>query len=145
MICLSRCLSVHHTWSARAGSSTKQEIAGNGETAGQYESYSAFTMPGLLRVSHGIEVFDPRFNIVSPGVDDEVYFPFDPEEQRFQGLHPEIESWVLGGEHDEVRGRLADPTNRSSCRWRAWTASRTSPVSPGGSVSRRNCASGPIW
>jgi sucrose synthase len=89
--------------------STKQEIAGNGETAGQYESYSAFTMPGLLRVSHGIEVFDPRFNIVSPGVDDEVYFPFDREEQRFQGLHPEIESWVLGGDHDEVRGRLADP------------------------------------
>jgi hypothetical protein len=54
--------------------STRQEIAGDHESAGQYESYSSFTMPGLLRVAHGIEVFDPRFNIVSPGVDEEVYF-----------------------------------------------------------------------
>jgi sucrose synthase len=89
--------------------STYQEIAGTDDSVGQYESYTSFTMPGLLRVSKGIEVFDPRFNIVSPGVDDEVYFPFDQTEHRFRGLHPEIEAWVTGGEHDEVRGRLAEP------------------------------------
>jgi sucrose synthase len=36
-------------------------------TVGQYESYGSFTMPGLYRVVAGADVFDPRFNIVSPG------------------------------------------------------------------------------
>jgi sucrose synthase len=29
----------------------------------------AFTMPGLYRVVAGIDVYDPKFNIVSPGAD----------------------------------------------------------------------------
>ena len=33
-------------------------------TVGQYESNWAFTLPGLYRVVHGINVFDPEFNIV---------------------------------------------------------------------------------
>ena len=37
--------------------------------AGQYESHTAFTMPDLYRVVKGIDVFDPKFNIVSPGAD----------------------------------------------------------------------------
>ncbi|MBA0600021.1 hypothetical protein Gorai_006220, partial [Gossypium raimondii] len=32
---------------------------------GQYESHAAFTLPGQYRVVHGIDVFDPKFNIVS--------------------------------------------------------------------------------
>lgn len=42
---------------------------------GQYESHTHFTMPGLYRVVKGIDIFDPKFNIVSPGVDMDVYFP----------------------------------------------------------------------
>ncbi|KAK8545273.1 hypothetical protein V6N12_026110 [Hibiscus sabdariffa] len=49
--------------------STFQEIAGSKDTVGQYESHTAFTLPGLYRVVHGIDVFDPKFNIVSPGAD----------------------------------------------------------------------------
>ena len=49
--------------------STYQEIAGTKNTVGQYESHKAFTFPGLYRVVHGIDVFDPKFNIVSPGAD----------------------------------------------------------------------------
>ena len=33
--------------------STYQEIAGNAEVAGQYESHASFTMPGLYRVVNG--------------------------------------------------------------------------------------------
>ncbi|GKA98712.1 sucrose synthase 2 [Tanacetum coccineum] len=36
-------------------------------TAGQYESHSSFTHPDLYRVVHGIDVFDPKFDIVSLG------------------------------------------------------------------------------
>ena len=31
---------------------------------GQYESHTSFTMPDLYRVVQGIDVFDPKFNIV---------------------------------------------------------------------------------
>ena len=53
-----------------------QEIAGHEEMVGQYESYRSFTMPQLYRVVDGIDVFDPKFNIVSPGADLDLFFPF---------------------------------------------------------------------
>ncbi|XP_077230868.1 sucrose synthase 1-like [Tasmannia lanceolata] len=71
--------------------STFQEIAGSKDTVGQYESHTAFTLPGLYRVVHGIDVFDPKFNIVSPGADMDIYFPFSEKQKRLTSLHPEIE------------------------------------------------------
>ncbi|KAG7602966.1 Sucrose synthase [Arabidopsis thaliana x Arabidopsis arenosa] len=71
--------------------STFQEIAGSKETVGQYESHTAFTLPGLYRVVHGIDVFDPKFNIVSPGADMSIYFPYTEEKRRLTKFHSEIE------------------------------------------------------
>jgi sucrose synthase len=89
--------------------STYQEIAGTADSVGQYESYESFTMPGLYRVVDGIDVFDPKFNIVSPGADSEVYFPPSEKERRLTHLHEEIGELILGGPHDRIRGALADP------------------------------------
>src|SRR5690606_38464053 len=44
--------------------STYQEIARTRQAEGQYESYRAFSMPALYRVVNGIDLFDPKFNIV---------------------------------------------------------------------------------
>lgn len=90
--------------------STYQEIAGTPETVGQYESHNAFTLPGLYRVTQGVDVFDPRFNIVSPGADENVYFPAAARERRPAGLADEIEDLVFGGEHPRfgTRGVLRD-------------------------------------
>jgi sucrose synthase len=38
----------------------------------------------------GIDVYDPKFNIVSPGADQEIYFPYDASERRLTSLHPEL-------------------------------------------------------
>ncbi|ACL71276.1 Sucrose synthase [Thioalkalivibrio sulfidiphilus HL-EbGr7] len=89
--------------------STYQEIAGTGEDIGQYESYMSFSLPDLYRVVRGIDVFDPKFNIVSPGADDRVYFPYTEEERRITGLHEEIEALLFGGHRDDARGVLAAP------------------------------------
>lgn len=70
--------------------STYQEIAGSEDTVGQYESHVAFSLPGLYRVVNGIDVFDPKFNIVSPGADTTVYFPFTDKERRLTDLHERI-------------------------------------------------------
>jgi sucrose synthase len=75
--------------------STYQEISGNKEVIGQYESYSAFTMPELYRVVNGVNVFDPKFNIVSPGADPEVYFPYYETDRRLTDLHPDIENLIF--------------------------------------------------
>jgi sucrose synthase len=82
--------------------STFQEIAGSENIVGQYESYSSFSMPGLYRVLNGIDVFDPKFNIVSPGADDNVYFPYFNKEKRLYSLHDEIHELIFGREsrHD---------------------------------------------
>ncbi len=90
--------------------STYQEIAGSTESIGQYESHGAFTLPGLYRVVYGIDVYDPKFNIVSPGADPSVYFPAAEVEQRLQHLLPEIEALILGDNSVcDSRGVLANP------------------------------------
>ncbi|MDH3329932.1 MAG: glycosyltransferase, partial [Desulfobulbaceae bacterium] len=89
--------------------STYQEIAGTEDNPGQYESYTSFTMPNLYRVIHGIDAYDPKFNIVSPGADPEIYFPAAEIERRFVHLHQKIENLIFG-EHipDKSRGILAE-------------------------------------
>jgi len=90
--------------------STYQEIAGTEESIGQYESHNAFTMPGLYRVTHGIDVYDPKFNIVSPGADPMVYFSAGEDERRLKHLGPEIEQLVFGDNADGLsRGVLSEP------------------------------------
>ncbi len=91
--------------------STFQEIAGTDDSVGQYESHAAFTMPGLYRVVGGIDVYDPKFNIVSPGADTDVYFPYTEKGRRLQGLHPQIKELIYGeGNGQAHRGTFVDPT-----------------------------------
>jgi len=88
--------------------STYQEIAGSSDVVGQYESYSSFTMPGLQRVIQGIDAFDPKFNIVSPGADDQVYFSFMEKERRFVEYKQEIDELLYGEQHPQGRGIMVD-------------------------------------
>eukprot|EP00775_Hariotina_reticulata_P011337 gene11337-11486_t len=89
--------------------STYQEIAGNDHLVGQYESMKAFTMPGLYRVVDGIDVYDPKFNIVSPGADQDIYFPYNQSDRRLTSLHPELKELVYGTQEAPVAvGVLAD-------------------------------------
>lgn len=67
---------------------------------GQYESHTAFTLPGLYRVVHGINVFDPKFNIVSPGADMTIYFPYSDTERRLTALHESIEELLFSSEQN---------------------------------------------
>jgi sucrose synthase len=89
--------------------STYQEIAGTAESIGQYESYRSYTLPGLYRVVNGVDVFDPRFNIVSPGADPGIYFPYTEVDRRLHGLHPELESRLLEEGRPGTRGQLEEP------------------------------------
>lgn len=89
--------------------STYQEIAGTKNTVGQYESHTAFTLPGLYRVVHGIDVFDPKFNIVSPGADMDIYFPYSEKQKRLTALHGSIEALLFDPKQtDEHVGTLKD-------------------------------------
>ena len=88
--------------------STYQEIAGTDETMGQYEGYANFTLPGLYRVVNGISLFDPKFNIVSPGAAADIFFPFWHHERRLAAVRAELEAMLF--ERDVAishRGHLA--------------------------------------
>ncbi|WRX22578.1 Sucrose synthase - like 5 [Theobroma cacao] len=86
--------------------STYQEIAGSKNNVGQYESHTAFTLPGLYRVVHGIDVFDPKFNIVSPGADMCIYFPYSDKERRLTALHGSIEELLYDPEQNDEHPEL---------------------------------------
>jgi len=53
--------------------------------------------PGAAR-AQGVDVFDPKFNIVSPGADPEVYFPFFETERRLKKFQPAIEDLLFGAD-----------------------------------------------
>ncbi|MGB5703249.1 MAG: sucrose synthase [Polyangiales bacterium] len=88
--------------------STYQEIAGTAESVGQYESYSSFSLPRLYRVVSGIDCFDPKFNIVSPGADPRVFFPYFKEDHRPQEIRDEIKTMVYGSPDCAYRGLIDD-------------------------------------
>lgn len=72
------------------------------DTVGQYESHITFTLPRIYGVVDGIDVFDPKFNIVSPRVDASIYY-YTEKEKRLTSFHFEIKellySFVGNEEH----------------------------------------------
>lgn len=88
--------------------STYQEIAGTDCSVGQYESYTSFTMPELFRVLHGVDILDPKFNIISPGADADVYFPYSDSARRLNALHEKIDALLYGPPSDTACGQLAE-------------------------------------
>lgn len=90
--------------------SSFQELAGSAAGGvGQYESHAAFTLPGLYRVVDGIDPFDARFNILPPGADPAVYFPYEESARRFNDLHGELEELLYGDDaRPDARGVLED-------------------------------------
>ncbi len=91
-------------------SSTYQEIVGMPDSVGQYESYESFTMPGLYHVVKGIELYSPKFNVVPPGVNDKVYFPYDRSAERIAAKKERLEELLFILEDpSQVFGSLEDP------------------------------------
>lgn len=90
--------------------SSYQEIAGTNDAIGQYESYLNFTMPGLYRVTGGINLFHPKFNIVSPGVNKKIFFPYTQSESRLKEIKNELDSLLFKNIDDnETIGKLENP------------------------------------
>jgi len=93
--------------------STYQEIVGQSDSVGQYESYKCFTMPDLYQVVNGIELFSPKFNVVPPGVNESVYFPYTRIEDRVQDDRDRLKELLFTLEDPEqVFGKLDDPQKR---------------------------------
>ncbi|GAA5481126.1 sucrose synthase [Haloferula sargassicola] len=88
--------------------STYQEIAGTPETLGQYESYRTFSLPGLYRVRSGIDPFDPKFNIVSPGADPTVFRPYDAESTTPAEMADDVADLIHGGDRPDALGGFDD-------------------------------------
>jgi len=88
--------------------STFQEIAGTSSVRGQYESYNYYTMPGFCQVLSGINLFHPKFNVISPGVEENVYFPYYEENRRDKGRTDSLTHLLFHTQEEEIFGTLKD-------------------------------------
>lgn len=94
-------------------SSTYQEVAGRVDSVGQYESYDNFTMPDLYHVVNGIELFSPKFNIVPPGVNENIYFPYTRSEDRVPSKIEKLTELLFTTEDPSfIFGKLDKPNKR---------------------------------
>lgn len=94
-------------------SSTYQEIVGTPDSVGQYESYKTFTMPDLYHVVSGIDLFSPKFNVVPPGVNESVYFPYTRKDDRLLTERDRLKELLFTlNDPTQVFGTLDDPTKR---------------------------------
>ncbi len=89
--------------------STNQEILGTEDTIGQYEAYQFFTMPGLYQVENGTNLYAPKFNVIPPGVDMDLYFPYELKEKRIASKTEEWEKRLFYDESDDIYGALTSP------------------------------------
>lgn len=90
-------------------SSTKQEIIGTESTIGQYESYEFFTMPGLIQVISGTNLFHPRFNVIPPGVNEDFFFSFAATEKRDKKITRKVNEIFFEVEDQDCMGKLEAP------------------------------------
>lgn len=88
--------------------SSYQEIVGTPESFGQYESYQWFSMPTLYHVIHGIDLFSPKFNVVPPGVNENIFFPYTQLEKRVSLEKDRIKDLLLIREDPQIIGKLTD-------------------------------------
>ncbi|MFO7839504.1 MAG: sucrose synthase [Desulfosalsimonadaceae bacterium] len=89
--------------------STYQEIAGTENRFGQYESYQFYTMPGLYQVVCGVNLFNPKFNVVPPGVDESNYFPYHDRDKRPDSKSRYWRKRLFEEESEDIYGYLEDP------------------------------------
>ncbi len=93
-------------------SSTAQEIAGTDTVIGQYESYSLYSMPELYKVKNGINLRHPKFNVISPGVDENIYFPFHEQERRSSEVTQKLETRLFVEASEGTFGSLENPDRK---------------------------------
>jgi sucrose synthase len=92
--------------------SSYQEIVGTPDSIGQYESYKCFTMPELYHVINGLDLFSPKFNMVAPGVNENIFFPYSQVEDRDQSVITRVKELLFDREDPHIFGNLDDPNKR---------------------------------
>lgn len=91
-------------------SSSYREIGGTETEMGMFESYETFSMPGLYRVTSGMDPQLGRYNIVPPGCSEEYFFPFTERERRSLPVLEPLREALTGAEpRPGDVGVLADP------------------------------------
>ncbi|MBE9038433.1 sucrose synthase [aff. Roholtiella sp. LEGE 12411] len=92
--------------------SSYQEIVGTPETIGQYESYKLFTMPHLYHVVDGIDLFSPKFNMVPPGVNENIFFPYSQKEDRDISRCQRVHDLLFNRQDPQIIGHLDNSNKR---------------------------------
>jgi sucrose synthase len=89
--------------------STTQEIVGTEYAMGQYESYQFFSMPRLYQVISGINLFAPKFNVIPPGVDEDLYFSYSETDRRIRQKTEMWEGRLFTETSPDIWGVLENP------------------------------------
>jgi sucrose synthase len=66
-------------------------------------------MPELYKVTDGINLLHPKFNVISPGVDESIYFPYTETERRLKNQTKELNDRLFSKKGDDIFGELEHP------------------------------------
>jgi sucrose synthase len=88
--------------------STFQEIGGTADTLGQYESYTTFSMPDLFHIKNGVNLFHPKFNVIPPGVPEDIFFSYSEKTKRDAILSKRLEQILFHEKNNNIFGSFED-------------------------------------
>jgi sucrose synthase len=60
-------------------------------------------------VENGINLFHPKFNVIPPGVDEKIYFPYFQTKKRLENKVKRLEQLLFDEQNESVFGYLDDP------------------------------------
>jgi len=69
-------------------------------------------MPQLYHVIDGIDLFSPKFNMIPPGVDENIFFPYSETQNRDDNVRTRVHDLLLTREDPQILGRLDNPSKR---------------------------------
>lgn len=89
--------------------STFQEIAGTEYTRGQYESFQFYSLPNLYRVKSGINLFHPKFNIIPPGIMEDIYYPYYKTTKKHLPTRKRVKKLIFSEDPNFIIGSFSKP------------------------------------
>ena len=95
-----------HVWLARVPAPVGNPLPFRLQVRASRNAWDPIRLKALATALPGVDPYDPKFNIVSPGADPDIFFSYAEKDRRLTSLHEDINELFYGKESDSAKCTL---------------------------------------